>query len=157
MIFVDTKTQSDSARTLAAIELLHELSTGHQVTVFAQEDEVDEWTQDCFDPDRDEIIALCAPWIGRRYGLGRCRCVCQNLAQMVRWSVGRASACEGRAAANSRRSTRLRMLTSDDFRTGGHTSGVRRSSCWLPAKPDASATLLKGRQLAAATDDASPP
>ncbi|MCP9274044.1 AAA family ATPase [Mycolicibacterium arenosum] len=65
LIFDDVTTQSDGARTVAILELLHELSTEHQVILFTQEDEVVEWAQENVDPDRDKIIALAAPSTGR--------------------------------------------------------------------------------------------
>jgi uncharacterized protein YhaN len=61
LIFDDVTTQSDTARTIAVMELLHELSTEHQVILFTQEDEVVEWAQQHVDPDRDKIIPLAAP------------------------------------------------------------------------------------------------
>lgn len=61
LIFDDVTTQSDSTRTVAVMELLHELSTEHQVILFTQEDEVVEWAQHNIDPPRDKIIALGAP------------------------------------------------------------------------------------------------
>lgn len=61
LIFDDVTTQSDAARTVAILELLHELSTEHQVILFTQEDEVVEWAGKNVDPRRDKIIALAAP------------------------------------------------------------------------------------------------
>ena len=61
LIFDDVTTQSDNVRTVAVMELLHELSTEHQVILFTQEDEVVEWAQRNIDPNRDKIIALAAP------------------------------------------------------------------------------------------------
>ncbi|OBJ86073.1 chromosome segregation protein SMC [Mycobacterium gordonae] len=61
LILDDVTTQSDSARTVAVMELLHELSTEHQVILFTQEDEVVAWAEEHRDPDRDRIIALPAP------------------------------------------------------------------------------------------------
>ncbi|MDV3136665.1 AAA family ATPase [Mycobacterium sp. 29Ha] len=61
LIFDDVTTQSDAARTVAILELLHELSAEHQVIVFTQEDEVVDWAHEHVDPDRDKIIALTAP------------------------------------------------------------------------------------------------
>ena len=61
LILDDVTTQSDSARTAAVLELLHELSTEHQVILFTQEDEVVAWAEEHRDPDRDTIIALPAP------------------------------------------------------------------------------------------------
>jgi DNA repair exonuclease SbcCD ATPase subunit len=61
LIFDDVTTQSDAVRTVAVMELLHELSTEHQVILFTQEDEVVEWAQQHIDPNRDKIIALAGP------------------------------------------------------------------------------------------------
>ena len=61
LIFDDVTTQSDNTRTVAVMELLHELSTEHQVILFTQEDEVVEWAQQNIDPSRDKIIPLTAP------------------------------------------------------------------------------------------------
>ncbi|MGQ9410269.1 AAA family ATPase [Mycolicibacterium gilvum] len=61
LIFDDVTTQSDTTRTVAVMELLHELSAEHQVILFSQEDEVVEWAQRNIDPTRDTIIPLPAP------------------------------------------------------------------------------------------------
>ena len=61
LIFDDVTTQSDAARTVAILELLHELSSDHQVILFTQEDEVVEWAQKNADLSRDKIITLAAP------------------------------------------------------------------------------------------------
>lgn len=61
LIFDDVTTQSDNTRTVAILELLHELSAEHQVILFTQEDEVVEWAQESIDPTRDKIIPLAAP------------------------------------------------------------------------------------------------
>lgn len=61
LIFDDVTTQSDNTRTLAVMELLHELSAKHQVILFSQEDEVLAWAQEHLDPLRDRLIQLPAP------------------------------------------------------------------------------------------------
>ncbi|BBY73568.1 hypothetical protein MPRF_04670 [Mycolicibacterium parafortuitum] len=61
LIFDDVTTQSDTTRTVAVMELLHELSAEHQVILFSQEDEVVEWAQRNIDPAKDKIIPLPAP------------------------------------------------------------------------------------------------
>ncbi|MBB2989655.1 hypothetical protein FHR72_001118 [Mycolicibacterium iranicum] len=61
LIFDDVTTQSDNTRTVAVMELLHELSTEHQVILFTQEEEVVEWAQQNIEPPRDKTIALVAP------------------------------------------------------------------------------------------------
>lgn len=61
LIFDDVTTQSDTIRTVAVMELLHELSTEHQVIIFSQEDEVLTWAEEHVDPERDKIILLTAP------------------------------------------------------------------------------------------------
>ncbi|KAA0098899.1 chromosome segregation protein SMC [Mycolicibacterium sp. P1-18] len=61
LIFDDVTTQSDAVRTVAVMEMLHELSTAHQVILFTQEDEVLAWARENVDPARDKIIQLVAP------------------------------------------------------------------------------------------------
>lgn len=61
LIFDDVTTQSDTTRTVAVMELLHELSTEHQVILFTQEDEVLAWAQDHINSGRDKVISLRAP------------------------------------------------------------------------------------------------
>lgn len=61
LIFDDVTTQSDTTRTVAMMELLHELSAEHQVILFSQEDEVVEWAQRNIDPARDQLVLLDAP------------------------------------------------------------------------------------------------
>lgn len=61
LIFDDVTTQSDNARTVAVMELLHELSTEHQVILFTQEDEVVEWARRNVRGPRGRIIELAAP------------------------------------------------------------------------------------------------
>ena len=61
LILDDVTTQSDSARTVGVMELLHELSTEHQVILFTQEDAVVEWAMEHCDPERDRLIPLAAP------------------------------------------------------------------------------------------------
>jgi exonuclease SbcC len=61
LILDDVTTQSDSARTVGVMELLHELSTEHQVILFTQEDAVVDWAKENCDPERDRLIALAAP------------------------------------------------------------------------------------------------
>ncbi|OBJ57455.1 chromosome segregation protein SMC [Mycobacterium asiaticum] len=61
LILDDVTTQSDSARTVAVLELLHEISTEHQVILFTQEDEVVAWAEKHCTPDRDTIIGLSTP------------------------------------------------------------------------------------------------
>jgi exonuclease SbcC len=61
LIFDDVTAQSDSVRTVAVMELLHELSIEHQVILFTQEDEVLDWAREHLDPDRDKIIPLASP------------------------------------------------------------------------------------------------
>ena len=61
LILDDVTTQSDSARTVAVMQLLHELSTKHQVILFTQEDAVVDWAKEHCDPERDRLIPLAAP------------------------------------------------------------------------------------------------
>ena len=61
LILDDVTTQSDSARTVGMMELLHELSTEHQVILFTQEDAVVDWAKEHCDPERDRLIPLTVP------------------------------------------------------------------------------------------------
>ena len=63
LILDDVTTQSDSDRTVAVMELLHELSKEHQVILFTQEDDVVAWAEQHCDPERDALIALPAPGV----------------------------------------------------------------------------------------------
>jgi exonuclease SbcC len=60
VILDDITVQSDADRTVAALDLLHELSGEHQVVLFSQEDEVRRWAEENLHVDRDRYIALVA-------------------------------------------------------------------------------------------------
>lgn len=57
LLFDDSTVQSDPQRTLAILDLLHEVSEEHQVIVFSQENEVVAWAQEHLG-DRDSLIAM---------------------------------------------------------------------------------------------------
>jgi exonuclease SbcC len=58
IVLDDTTVQSDASRTVAALELLHELSVEHQVVLFSQEDEVGQWTEQHLHKPNDQLIYL---------------------------------------------------------------------------------------------------
>lgn len=58
IILDDVTVQSDADRTVAALDLLHELSTDHQVVLFSQEDEVLRWAEAQLDPSADRLVRL---------------------------------------------------------------------------------------------------
>ena len=58
IVLDDITVQSDTDRTLAALELLHELSTERQIVLFSQEDEVLRWAEEHLDDGRDRLVRL---------------------------------------------------------------------------------------------------
>lgn len=58
IVLDDITVQSDADRTVAALDLLHELSTQHQVVLFSQEDEVLSWAEKHLDKPADRLIRL---------------------------------------------------------------------------------------------------
>jgi uncharacterized protein YhaN len=58
VILDDVTVQSDTDRTVAALDLLHELSAEHQVVLFSQEDEVLRWAEVELNDRRDRLIRL---------------------------------------------------------------------------------------------------
>ncbi len=58
VILDDVTVQSDTDRTVAALDLLHELSAEHQVVLFSQEDEVLRWAEVELNDGRDRLIRL---------------------------------------------------------------------------------------------------
>jgi DNA repair exonuclease SbcCD ATPase subunit len=58
IVLDDVTVQSDATRTTAILELLHELSSGRQVVLFSQEDEVLSWAEANLDRDTDRLIRL---------------------------------------------------------------------------------------------------
>jgi uncharacterized protein YhaN len=58
MILDDVTVQSDTERTVALLELLHELSGEHQVVLFSQEDEVLRWAEAELKAPTDKLVLL---------------------------------------------------------------------------------------------------
>jgi uncharacterized protein YhaN len=61
IVLDDITVQSDPDRTLAALDLLHELSADHQVVLFSQEDEVMHWAENRLVISVDRLIRLTGP------------------------------------------------------------------------------------------------
>jgi exonuclease SbcC len=61
LILDDVTVQSDHARTIAMLQLLHEISADHQVILFTQEQEVVTWAEGNVKDPRDKLVALPAP------------------------------------------------------------------------------------------------
>lgn len=57
LILDDVTVQSDATRTRAILDVLHELSSDHQVIVFTQEEEVAAWAEANL-TDRDRVVRL---------------------------------------------------------------------------------------------------
>ncbi|MDP9420453.1 MAG: AAA family ATPase [Actinomycetota bacterium] len=58
LVLDDITVQSDADRTVAVLDLLHELSADHQVILFSQEEEVVRWAQAAMEPPRDKLLQL---------------------------------------------------------------------------------------------------
>jgi uncharacterized protein YhaN len=58
LIFDDVTVQTDSARTMAILDLLHEISGGRQVIVFSQEEDVRRWAETSLNLERDSLVRL---------------------------------------------------------------------------------------------------
>jgi len=58
LIFDDVTVQTDSPRTRAMLDLLHENSAERQVIVFSQEEDVSNWAETSLDPERDSLVRL---------------------------------------------------------------------------------------------------
>jgi uncharacterized protein YhaN len=58
LIFDDVTVQTDSARTTAILDLLHEISGGRQVIVFSQEEDVRRWAETSLNLQRDSLVRL---------------------------------------------------------------------------------------------------
>jgi exonuclease SbcC len=58
IVLDDVTVQSDAARTVAALELLHELSRDHQIVLFSQEDEVLRWAETELGSTSDRLTRL---------------------------------------------------------------------------------------------------
>jgi recombinational DNA repair ATPase RecF len=65
LVLDDITVQSDESRTVAILDLLHELSREHQVVLFSQENEVRVWSERNLQPPRDRTIDLPTPAAGR--------------------------------------------------------------------------------------------
>jgi DNA repair protein SbcC/Rad50 len=61
IVLDDITVQSDADRTLAALDLLHDLSAEHQVVLFSQEDEVLRWAERRLKTTTDSLIQLTGP------------------------------------------------------------------------------------------------
>jgi DNA repair protein SbcC/Rad50 len=61
VILDDVTTQSDSTRTDAILELLHEISREQQVIMFSQEDHVRRWSESHLSSSRDRLVSLETP------------------------------------------------------------------------------------------------
>jgi exonuclease SbcC len=60
IVLDDITVQSDADRTLAALDLLHELSVDHQIILFSQEEEVRRWAEHHLTGKRDRYLELAA-------------------------------------------------------------------------------------------------
>lgn len=58
IVLDDITVQSDADRTVAALDLLHDLSSEHQVVLFSQEDEVLRWAEQQLDRSTDRLIRV---------------------------------------------------------------------------------------------------
>jgi uncharacterized protein YhaN len=58
LLFDDVTVQTDSARTVAILDLLHEISRERQVIVFSQEEDVSRWSETSLNPERDSLVRL---------------------------------------------------------------------------------------------------
>jgi len=58
LILDDVLVQFDGERSIAVLDLLHEISRDHQVIVFSQEDDVKTWAEDHLAPPRDRLELL---------------------------------------------------------------------------------------------------
>jgi len=58
IILDDITVQSDAERTVAALDLLHEISRDHRVVLFSQEDEVLRWAEQRLHDSTDQLVRL---------------------------------------------------------------------------------------------------
>jgi DNA repair exonuclease SbcCD ATPase subunit len=58
LLFDDVTVQTDSARTVAILDLLHEISRDRQVIVFSQEEDVRRWAEERLDRTADGLLKL---------------------------------------------------------------------------------------------------
>jgi uncharacterized protein YhaN len=61
LILDDVTVQSDAERTVAILELLHEVSQNRQVILFSQEDDVRKWAESNLTGPRDRLRQLQGP------------------------------------------------------------------------------------------------
>jgi DNA repair protein SbcC/Rad50 len=61
VVLDDVSVQSDTQRTTAILELLHDLSSKRQVVLFSQEDEVLRWADETLNAQSDRLIRLKGP------------------------------------------------------------------------------------------------
>jgi hypothetical protein len=58
LLFDDVTVQTDSARTVSILDLLHEISRERQVIVFSQEEDVRRWAEKSLNPEHDLLVPL---------------------------------------------------------------------------------------------------
>jgi len=58
LLFDDVTVQTDSARTVAILDLLHEISHERQVIVLSQEEDVRRWAETSLNPERESLVRL---------------------------------------------------------------------------------------------------
>jgi exonuclease SbcC len=58
LLFDDVTVQTDSARTVSILDLLHEISRERQVIVFSQEEDVRRWAETSLNPEHDLLVRL---------------------------------------------------------------------------------------------------
>lgn len=64
LLLDDVTAQTDPVRTPPILDLLHGLSTTHQVVVFSQEDDVAAWARANLRGERDSLVELDATAVG---------------------------------------------------------------------------------------------
>jgi uncharacterized protein YhaN len=58
LILDDVTVQCDATRTVAVLDLLHDISRGRQVLLFSKEDHVRAWVEQNLDPTTDRLVRL---------------------------------------------------------------------------------------------------
>lgn len=58
LLFDDVTVQTDSTRTAAILDLLHEISRERQVILFSQEEDVRRWAETSLNPEHDSLVRL---------------------------------------------------------------------------------------------------
>lgn len=56
LLFDDVTVQTDRARTVAILDLLHEISHERQVIVFSQGEDVRHWAETSLNPEHDLLV-----------------------------------------------------------------------------------------------------